>query len=245
MKMLTRIYLIIAILIASIGLVQFVRYSGFPIEGRFRVLLLSIVPALAFLAMFGSRKYVSNKIYLFAAIPIGFLVFSFWALATLGIEILHHATSDVTNPRKYEKVLKEHWNYPQKLVAHFPPSIPTDAQNVRFSFRPVFLQGGAHIQLRYSASPEIIDELYERLSVQKTKSYYGGQSSEHMNMEGGMPTTIFYTSGSENFEFPDDYEIMIFDELVTQNGGYWNHGKSHGVAISRQRNEIVYWAEHW
>jgi hypothetical protein len=44
-----------------------------------------------------------------------------------------------------------------------------------------------------------------------------------------------------------DYEIMIFDPVLTNRppGFYWNHGQSHGVAISTARNEIVYWAEAW
>jgi len=25
----------------------------------------------------------------------------------------------------------------------------------------------------------------------------------------------------------------------------WNHEESHGVAISKLRNEIVYWAQEW
>jgi hypothetical protein len=49
--------------------------------------------------------------------------------------------------------------------------------------------------------------------------------------------------------FPDDFEIMIFDPVLPESeraeGHYWNHGKSHGVAISTNRNEIVYWAEAW
>lgn len=64
-----------------------------------------------------------------------------------------------------------------------------------------------------------------------------------------MPTTHFFTSGSDNREFPDDFEIMIFDEVLKEEnrpeGHYWNHGDSHGVAISKEKGEIVYWAESW
>jgi len=70
-----------------------------------------------------------------------------------------------------------------------------------------------------------------------------------MNSKDGMPTTCFFTSDDGQREFPKDYEIMIFDKVFKDEdrpkGFYWNHGYCHGVAISRKRNEIVYWAECW
>ena len=83
----------------------------------------------------------------------------------------------------------------------------------------------------------------------KTKSFFGGYSGDHINMKEGMPTTDFHTSGSSDRKFPKDFEVMIFDKILKKEDRpdefYWNHGRSHGVAISKQRNEIVYWAEHW
>ena len=39
---------------------------------------------------------------------------------------------------------------------------------------------------------------------------------------------------------------LIFDEVRKEKPtGSWNHGHSHGVAISKKRHEIVYWAEVW
>ncbi len=72
----------------------------------------------------------------------------------------------------------------------------------------------------------------------------------HVNASpDGMPTTEFYTGEVKHVEFPKDYELLVLDRLIPAkeraNGLYWNHGKSHGVAISKQRNEIIYWAEFW
>lgn len=246
LKILSRIYLVSAVLLGGTGLLFCIRWDFYDVR---ELLFFSIIPAAIFLVFYGFSKRFPIRETHGIAIPIGLIVIVIWGAIILWCHLFFSNISDVTNPRKYEHVLTKRWYYSDALISHFPSSIPNDAQNVRFSFRPAFLQGGAHIQLRYSASPEKIDELYERFSVQKTKSYYGGQSGEHMNMEGGMPTTIFYTSGSENFEFPDDYEIMILDRVLTQEeraAGYsWNHGKSHGVAISKESNEIVYWAESW
>ena len=74
----------------------------------------------------------------------------------------------------------------------------------------------------------------------------GGDRSDHSNMEGGVPTTYFYTSGTDETSFPDDYEILV---LNAEPGGtpdfQWNHGYSYGVAISLKESEIVYWTEYW
>ena len=159
------------------------------------------------------------------------------------------STSEVTDIKKYEQILDDYWDFNKNLVAHFPRPIPPEANDVKFSFLPPFMQGGAHIQLRYSLPSDTISDLYNRYSEKKTRSFIGGDTNEHMNMKEGMPTTFFYTSGSDNLEFPDDFEIMVFDEVLKEEdrpeGHNWNHGHSHGVAISRTRNEIVYWAESW
>lgn len=80
-------------------------------------------------------------------------------------------------------------------------------------------------------------------------SFIGGDRHDHLSVSNGMPTTYFMTSGSDDDSFPQDYEVMIFDPIYPESerpeGFYWNHGKSHGVAISTNRNEIVYWAESW
>ncbi len=145
------------------------------------------------------------------------------------------------------KGLRAQWG-PQ-LVSHFPPEIPADASLKKFSHFPAVLQGGASIQLRLSLPPERFRELYSQFSAQKTKSFLGGDTNRHMNEPEGMPTTFFYTSGNKDGSFPDDFEIMIFDKVLPEAerppGFYWNHGQSHGVAMSMNRNEIVYWAENW
>ena len=143
--------------------------------------------------------------------------------------------------------LRARWN--QELVSHFPDSIPQSATLKKFCHFPGFLQGGAYIQLRLELPEKEIAQLYDRFLQQRTKSFFGGDMSRHMNETNGMPTTFFYTGDSDKQSFPDDYEIMIFDPIFPESerpeGFYWNHGTSHGVAISTNRNEIVYWAESW
>ena len=70
-----------------------------------------------------------------------------------------------------------------------------------------------------------------------------------MNMEDGRPTTYFRTSTKNTRTFTEDYEIMIFDQISKKSNrpkdNYWNHAECHGVVISKEKNEIIYWAESW
>jgi len=170
------------------------------------------------------------------------------ALAFIGVAVLWHFTipSETHSLRKYAG-LRARWD--QKLVGHFPESIPETAGLKKFSHFPGFLQGGAHIQLRLELPRSEIKTLRARFLQERTKSFFGGDTNDHMNVVNGMPTTFFMTGEEDQHEFPADYEVMIFDPVLPESerpdGHYWNHGQSHGVAISEKRNEIIYWAESW
>jgi hypothetical protein len=151
---------------------------------------------------------------------------------------------EVTNVQKYEQIVQR-WEE-TGMVDHFPSRVPAEARNVQFSFQPGFLQGGAHIQLRYESSPNTIATLESRFSRDAIASFEGGDRSSHRRLNPDISTTRFYTSGSSMRTFPSDYVIIVLLAEPRGNPGHqWNHGRSCGVAISRQRNEIVYWAESW
>ena len=128
--------------------------------------------------------------------------------------------------------LRSQWD--QDQVAHFPSEIPAEASLKKFSHAPGFLQGGGHIQLRLQLPHERILELYNQFSKQRTVSCRG---NEHCS----MPTTYFYTYKGKPEPFSNDFEIMVFDKYIPEKF----QQKSHGVAISTESNEIVYWAEYW
>jgi hypothetical protein len=223
------LYLIPAILFGILGAVQCVRWG---IAGAaWRAYVFSFLPAAAFFAAYILSRKWRRKTFHAAAISLCVLVAGVWGCATVAIESFIRATAEVTNVKKYEKILDTYWGPDSKLIRHFPRPIPANAKAVRFSFLPAFWQGGAHIQLRCSLPSEQVEERYAYFAQKRTKSFFGG-----------MATTSSYTGDTEDGLFPDDYEIMIFDEVRTED---WNHGHSHGVAISKKRHEIVYWAETW
>jgi hypothetical protein len=191
-----------------------------------------LFPTVVFLLAWSAvREPARRPTHITVAVFCG-ITFLTWGVITISVELFGQATTEVTDTENYLDVLDEVRKSYGELVVHFPPSIPSDAQSVSFSFLPAFLQGGMHFQLRCSLPVRTISELYDRFSAQTTKVSIGDS------------TPLFYTGGADHINFPDDFEIMVFDE-ADENNRPANHGQGHGVAISRQRNEIVYWAETW
>lgn len=167
-----------------------------------------------------------------------------WGGASLVVESFGITIAEVTNINRYEVVLENRWGY-NDGVSHFPRSIPDDAKNVRFSFIPGFLQGGGKIELCYSTSPEKISELYDRFSKITATSSESDEAKEYEEMMDGVRYNFFYTNLFEDSIFPEDFEVMVLGENDSLNyifDKYVSVIMLQGVAISKQRNEIVYWA---
>jgi hypothetical protein len=154
------------------------------------------------------------------------------------------AIGQITDITRYTEIRKEMGD--SELARHFPTSIPENAQNVKFEYTPGFLQGGETFQLRMKLPDDEIDNLYKEFRHESTHIFIGGETNDHANAPGGIPTTFFYTGDTEYQSFPDDYEIMVLNAKPEGTPKFqWNHGFSYGVAISQQKSEIVYWSEYW
>ena len=163
-----RVYFVLAILAGCIGVAQIVRL-GFLYQIFNPVLCLIIfLPAIAFTASYyTTRKERGTLTYLLLA-NLCLLAIVFSAGMSFFVEGLIVATTENTNTQQYNQIIAERWNpesVTANLVQHFPQSIPEDAKDVKFSYLPAFLQGGMHIQLRYSTTPEQIETLYKKFSV--------------------------------------------------------------------------------
>ncbi len=131
-------------------------------------------------------------------------------------------------------------------IRHFPQTIPSDATDVHFYFRPDFLQGGTSLQLRLTLPREQIDQLYSQFKDQAIRQYFGGDANTHVNLPNGVPTTFFFTSGSETRSFPETYEILVLGAESRGDPDFtWNHGTTYGVAIDVSASVIVFWLEDW
>jgi hypothetical protein len=145
----------------------------------------------------------------------------------------------VTDISHYSEI-KAKW--PSNLVSHFPAEAPNSAV---FFFQPGFLQGGSSLQLKVEMSESKIATELSKISNRILATYHGGNVNTHANLTNGIPTTFFFTSETDNSLFPNDYTIMVVATNNRGGGLSWNHGSTAGIAISTQRQVVVYWAEDW
>ncbi len=165
------------------------------------------------------------------------------ALRCIVASIPPSVTTDVS---RYEEILGD-WKYgrPSK---HFPQAIPANATEVRLSFFPGFLQGGAHFQIRMCLPSADVAMIDARMREATTHQYQGGSMFDHYNedQENNLPTTAFFTADdlSQTIGFPEHYTLYVLSAKEDTGGG-WNHGSTSGVAVSTQNSEVIYWAEDW
>jgi hypothetical protein len=171
-------------------------------------------------------------------------------LGFLGLAHIKKTVKQALEPtvavEKYGQILTD-WKA-TGLVDHFPDSIPLQARNVHFSSFPGFLQGGAHVQLRIELPASEVKKLYDQATNLAKQYHDGGNSTTLINERAdGLYSTIPHTLVSGKYVFSEDYRVFIYDANPYQKGsGHdWNHGKSKGVVISLQRNEVIYYAENW
>ena len=159
----------------------------------------------------------------------------------------------ITTTSKYNNVMTLRW-HDQHLVQHFPEQIPPDAGNPRFYYRAGFLQGGSSIELRVQMPTDFVEEVLTTYRPQ-AKSIF----NEAEKLERGadnpdiLPKWNFVTFPPDENEtpgthtlLPKDFEILLLSsEPYKSDPTDWNHGKASGISISRQRREIIYWAEDW
>jgi hypothetical protein len=145
----------------------------------------------------------------------------------------------VTDISRYAKI-KSQWS--SDLVTHFPPNAPASAS---FYFQTGFAQVGSFLQLKVVMSEnEILSELqkFEKAALVPAENE---KADAHQQSSTKLPAPAFLTDGKEILEFPEDYQIIFLH--AQDNGGNrrWNHGSTAGVAVSKQRKTIVYWADDW
>ena len=167
------------------------------------------------------------------------------AIYLVCVGILVWQLRTITDVSQYGSLLTR-WE--QVSVNHFPASVPDQATNVRVSYFPGFLQGGAHLQLRAEFPLNQLEAEHSRLSHSAIAKFVAGEVFPlvpNVNYIKGMPPPAFYAADKDtSLIYPDDYIVFI---LSAEHGDSvpWNHGRTKGIAISPTRMELVYWVERW
>ena len=153
----------------------------------------------------------------------------------------------ITVPDKYELVVRHRW-LNATMIEHFPAQLPVNAQDVRLYYIAGFLQGGARLELRMRLPLDTVDEI---------ASQYRSDAIAHFDASGEPVEADTDLSSSPKFHFstvalpeleasdrgsilPGDYEIFL---LYARMPVDMNHPHIAGLAFSRTRSEVIYWAE--
>jgi hypothetical protein len=235
--------LVAGVLVLAVGLWLDVQWFSYHLTTLFYVI--NVLPGLLLIGsgILASKSPQRNWRFIGLGIFGAFvsLVFAFYA--NFGAAMIIGATTPVRDPARYEEILGDYDN--EKLVTHFPPHIPNDATQVTFYYSPPFLQGGSLLKLHCKLpSPQVDAVLQEYLpAAREIRSGTGDvlESSE----PGYVPTVLFfYEEDSEIVPVPEDFLVLILDAEPYEPGD-WNHGYIYGVAVSTERQEVIYWTERW
>ena len=181
------------------------------------------------------KTIARNTAILILVIAIGFL-----ALLLIGRSMSPKVTTSV---RDYKTALAK-WPAAPHLVAHFPPEVPPHAGLVRFSAWPGGLQSAAYIQLRLQLPAEEINQIALNLKQATTRAYTPDEV--HGRSSNDLPLILFHTANNPSTprQFPSHYTLYVL-HVEDRSPPGWIHGSACGVAVSRTRNDVVYWAVDW
>ena len=161
-------------------------------------------------------------------------------LFALGLDTV---STPITDPSKYAELLPR--NHTEKpLHAHFPDTIPEDAQDVRLWFNYPFLMGGERLSLCFTANEEYIAAEIDRFS---SEAIWMGTHSGSTGLKNGVSFQTFDLLDEDGYTLPDDYTIyLLYSRPYKDSGDHiWNHGEVSAVVINDAENRILYQMEDW
>lgn len=133
----------------------------------------------------------------------------------------------IAEPSPYAQVMRDAWGYgaPGSDAAHFPPTIPASATNVRFFHQPGMMQAGSHVFVRYTLPPA------------EFASVVAALSSTTRPVTRPTPD-----AGPHMVPVPTHFAIHWLTPPPTAPG---NHGRGGGVAYDPSTRQVMYFAEQW
>jgi hypothetical protein len=148
------------------------------------------------------------------------------------------AVPEVTDAKRYPQILAQlrlngGVSNPSITLAHFPPAIPPNATNVRFFYRPHFLQGGTELQLRVTLPATQVNQLAAEILA----------ASRPTAVPDNMASVNFRdTNNTGSAQLPPDFNLYILGTWTPPSEAEMEY--AYGIAISLKRNEVIYWLEN-
>ncbi len=207
--------------------------------------LLGLLPLVSFIIVHKLKKHRKLTI---SGCCIGILITFFVILILNSVIGFGYSAKPETNVADYKDAL-ERLGYPKReWLSHFPPNIPTNAENANFYWSKGFLQASMFIQLRLTLPKSEIESILKKSQARKVKF----PNDRKVFQQDKLPFMPLGAGESEILvEWPEDFEIIVFqygkpgyykeEGYGTQE--YWDKTYNYGIAVSKQRNEVIYWSE--
>lgn len=207
--------------VCFLGVVVLMADTVQPLWGRTMLLLLPtvILGSVGLLSLNG-RLSMNKTVILTTILTIVLLLASIFYFFLLTIWTATTETTDIRYySRAYDQIEDE-----DGVEDVFPRRIPDDAENIDFSYRPQFLQGGEVFELSYTTTEEKLTEWKTVLT--KEAEWIGSNKEWHEENHWG-----FHDEDSVRYHFDWD-------------GGY-NHGEMSYVLIDEEANRITFYYSEW
>jgi hypothetical protein len=215
MKSMKKILLIFALSWTIVSIILCYRWK--------HVFLILFLPSLILAVGYALLFKFAKKLLFRCFFILGIISLFFVGFLSIYMKIRINRWGPVTDMRKYEELTQG--------FKHFPKKIPEDATDISFYYQPSLMMGAGHVQLRLKRPPAEIRKLHQEFSSKKIRSGLGSGQTEEVTRPTGLEVGAIY---------PSDYEIITLDESY----GTGTSANS-GVAISFERNEIIYWSDVW
>jgi len=127
-------------------------------------------------------------------------------------------------------VREKFWKHDLGAVAHFPTKMPANAERVfLFAVRYGLRETGPIMQLRYAVPSADL----------------AAKEAEYQRQRFIAPRPkVFLLAGEQHpGPMPRDFEVYQLPPTPSASRPYAGYVQQRGVAISRQRGEIIYWAQ--
>lgn len=199
-------------------------------------------PAACIGVYFFRRKHASGKKARTLVTVLLSVIFVLFTLGNIGLMSTAETFLPNSSASSYERDLKLHGYPGNSFLSHFPAKIPQDARNVRFYEEPSFGPSAFSFVLRYDASADEIESIYNRFTpcaqfVVNKKEFTNPSDFNTVNFDTFFAKHIGYD------ELPDDFDLVVLDSKSTGTDHF--KGYARGLAISRQREQVIYFTVEW
>ncbi|OPZ80786.1 MAG: hypothetical protein BWY76_03250 [bacterium ADurb.Bin429] len=217
------------ILVGVLVALHWTKTFQLPLSGT---LLMNALPILtgAIFGLFLGILRPPRPVFYVTGLKLCLAVALIYGVGATTMELVYRSWAPTRDLRHYAIVREKFWKHDLDAVAHFPTKMPANAERLfLFAVRYGLHETGPIMQLRYSTSAKDI--------AAKEQDY------QRQQITAPRPKVFLLAGEQHPLPMPRDFEIYQLPPTPSASRPYAGYVQQRGVAISRERGEIVYWAQ--